>query len=263
MKFLLVSSSDALQPFLERSFSHQAAEVIHYDNPIKAMDNLDEIEPDVVFFAAVDFPRHWKPFVTYLRNTYSRRESVFILLIPDSFSEEEANKAEHLEVNAVLDEDLTSRRTVEQVRAIITRYHRMKDIRKFSRVIPNENDHIDFLFTNPYTFHIVRGRVLDLSSGGLRFEPWTEKEARTIDPFSVVSAASLRVGTRIIPVRVRVVRVQRSIGFEFVDLEIDDESTIIDYLDGRAERDLHAAIERASDTLDPETIEKIVAASES
>jgi hypothetical protein len=40
MTLMLVSQSDTLKPFLERTFTFQQADVIHYDNPIKAMDNL-------------------------------------------------------------------------------------------------------------------------------------------------------------------------------------------------------------------------------
>jgi len=238
MKFLLVSTSDSLKPFLERSFNHQAAEVIHYDNPIKAMDNIDEIEPDVVFFAATDYPRHWKPFVMYLRNSFSRRESIFILMISDSFPTEEADKAEYLQVNAILDEDLSSRQTIERIGTIISRYHRSNDIRRFIRFIPTEVDRVAFTYTNPFTFSIVGGRVLDISTGGLRFEPVRESETTHLDLFTVVSCASLRLGTSVIPIKVKVMRVDRSIGFEFIDLTLETETAIITYLDQRSERDL-------------------------
>lgn len=238
MKFLLISSNNKLKPFLERSFSHQSAKVIHYDNPIKAMDNIEEISPDVIFFAAADYPRHWKPFIIYLRSIFSRRETVFILMITDSFSDEEAEKAEYLEVNAILDEDLTSRQTVERLGSIIARYHRTTDFRRFVRYIPASIDRIDFIYTNPYSSSIVTGRVLDISNGGLRFEPEDERETKGLDKSSIINSASLRIGDLILSVRVRALRIERSIGFSFYDLDLETENQIVEYLNGRSEREL-------------------------
>jgi DNA-binding response OmpR family regulator len=105
MKLMLVSESPQLRPLLEKLFPSKNADVIHYENPIKAMDNLEEIEPEIVVFAATDFPRHWKPFVIYLRNTFTRNEAVFILLVNNTFDEEEARKADYLDVNSVIEQD--------------------------------------------------------------------------------------------------------------------------------------------------------------
>lgn len=235
---MLVSDSPALTPFLERTFSFQNADVIHYSNPIKAMDNLEEIQPEVVLFAATDYPRHWKPFVLFMRTTFARHESVFILMINDEFPAEEAAKAEHLEVNAVLDEDLTSQQTVERIRAVITRYHQNIDIRRSIRYIPSPHDRIRFAFVNPYTITVTLGRVIDISTGGLRFEPQRSAGLDQIDPHATISSASLRLGDRLYALRMKVIRVAETIAFEFVDLGIDSERELSDFLATRSAREL-------------------------
>jgi hypothetical protein len=230
MKFMLVSESTTLKPFLQKHFAMQQAEVIHYDNPIKAMDNLDEVDPSVVLFSATDFPRHWKPFLIFLRNTYGRHESVFILLIGETFGPDEAAKAEHLDVNAVVDEDLSNQRTVERIRGIITRYRHDSDIRRSIRYLPGRGDAIRFLFTNPYTFEIVYGRVVDISTGGLRIEPRDPERLSAIDSDTTVPAASLRLGDDIVPIKARLVRAAETAAFEYIDLSLDTEKTITDYI---------------------------------
>lgn len=235
MKMMLVSDASTLKPFLERSFSFQQADVIHYDNPIKAMDNLDEIQPEIVLFAATDFPRHWKPFIMYLRNTFSRHETVFVLLINETFSEEEAEKAEYLEVNAVLDEDLTSAQTLERVRGIITRYHQNIDIRRNTRYLPSKTDEIECVFTNPYTFRFVFPSVVDISAGGLRLRPERDSVLREVDPHAVLTMASLRLGDVTIPIRLRIIRVSETIACEFIDVSVDAEKTIADYIQAKTE----------------------------
>lgn len=230
MKVMLVSDSAEIKPTIQESFAYHNADVIHYDNPIKAMDNLEEIEPDVVLFAATDFPRHWKPFVTYLRNTFSRREAVFILLINESFDAAEAEKAEHLQVNAVITEAGSNVDTTQRIRAIITRYYQKLDIRSAARYMPSAEDGIAFSFTNPYTFRIVPGQVVDISNGGIQFRPDSSEETRHLDTYAIVTAASLRLGDAILPVRTKVVRVADTIAFEFVDQPLESEQLIGNYL---------------------------------
>jgi DNA-binding response OmpR family regulator len=230
MKMMLVSDTPVLKPFLEKNFTFQQADVIHYDNPIKAMDNLEEIQPEIVLFAATDFPRHWKPFVMYLRNTFNRHETVFVLLINDGFSEEEAEKAEHLQVNAVLDEDLTSSQTLERVRAIITRYHQNIDIRRNIRYLPGRNDGISCVFTNPYTFRFVYPSVVDISAGGLRLRPERDDVLKEIDPHTILAMVSLQLGETILSVRLRIIRVTETIACEFMDLSVDTEKLITDFI---------------------------------
>lgn len=243
MKMMLVSDSPDLKPHLERMFSFQQVEVLHYDNPIKAMDNLDEISPDIVLFSAADYPRHWKPFVIFLRNTFGRHEAVFMLLINERFDPEEASKAEYLQVNAVLDEDLASQRTAERIRGIVTRYHQNADIRRASRYIPSTADRIALAFTNPNTFQIMPGSVADISTGGLRFLPEDISAPESLDDHTPISMASLRLGDSILSLSLRVIRITETIALEYLDLSVDVEQKITTYLNDLTAREFDPAAE--------------------
>ncbi|MEX2442854.1 MAG: PilZ domain-containing protein [Alkalispirochaeta sp.] len=241
MKMMLVSDSSGLKPHLERMFSFQQVEVIHYDNPIKAMDNLDEISPEIVLFSAADYPRHWKPFVIFLRNTFGRHEAIFILLINDRFDPEEASKAEFLQVNAVLDKDLANPRTAERIRGIVTRYHQNADIRRAARYIPSASDRIALAFTNPNTFQICTGTVADISTGGLRFVPEDPTAPDDIDDHTPITMASLRLGDATLPIALRVIRITETIAFEYIDLSVEVEQKIASYLNKLAAQELAPA----------------------
>lgn len=230
MKFMLVSESTTLKPFLQKHFAAQQAEVIHYDNPIKAMDNLDEVDPSVVLFSATDFPRHWKPFLIFFRNTYGRHEAVFILLIGENFGPDEAAKAEHLVVNAVVDEDLSDQRAVERIRGIITHYRHDSDVRRAVRYLPSHADGVRFAFTNPYTFEIVGGTVVDISTRGLRIDPSDPRVLEMLDPDTIVTAASLRLGGDILGVKLKLVRATETVAFEYIDLPLETERSIADFI---------------------------------
>lgn len=233
MNVMLVAASDEVKPFVERIFTFHHVDVIYYNNPIKAMDNLDEIQPDVIIFMSGDFPRHWKPFITYLRNTFNRRETIFILLVNETFDTDEANKAEHLQVNAILDDDLTNNETVERIRGIVTRYHQSVDIRKTTRHLPATTDQIRCIFTSPYTFTICTGTVLDISAGGIRIKPEDPALNETLDTHAIITMASLRLGETILAVQLKVIRIAEAIAFEFVNLTVEIERTIADYIAAR------------------------------
>lgn len=232
MKILLVSDSLHSRSYLERELAVQVADVIQYDNPIKAMDNLDEIRPQLVLFSATDYPRHWKPFTRYLRTTFARRETVLALLAPDSFSVDDVAAAEHLDVNAILSNDLSERRTLERIRAIATHYHQARDLRRSARLMPDPQDRVRFAATNPYTVELITGRVLDISSGGLRVAP--EGTIASLDADAAAMTSVLRIGASIYPMTVRVIRNEETLAVEYESLSIDADHAIRTFIEERA-----------------------------
>ena len=246
MKMMLISESKSFQPLLENIFGPQQANVIHYMNPIKAMDNVEEIQPSVVLFSAYDFPRHWKPFLVYLRTHFSRHSAVFILLVDHRFPTEEASKAEYLEVNAIIDATREEEETIGRIRAIVTRYYQSIDLRKAARYTPSERDDIRFVFTNPYTFRICTGTVVDISRGGLRFVPMRKEILTNLDAHTHVSLASLRLGPEVYALQLRVMRVGEAISFAFTDLPLETEERITRFLDRIADHE-NAVLVSSSD----------------
>ncbi len=69
MKALLVVEDDAIADAVRYYLQPLGLDVIRYRDPLKALDNLDEINPDAVIMSARDFPRHWKTIVVNLRAT--------------------------------------------------------------------------------------------------------------------------------------------------------------------------------------------------
>ena len=242
MKILLVSDRNDQKQALEKHFATRGTEIIHYVHPIKAMDNLDEIEPDVVLFSAADFPRHWKPFLIFLRDIRGRDSGVFILLSEGEFPVEEVSKAEHLEVNAILDAELSDEQTMERLGTIVGRYHSFRETRGAKRFIPGSTDQIEFLFTNPYTLRLVRGSVSDISVSGLRFLPADSEELKSLEGGTHLRSASLKLGEQIVAVEAQIVRVSNNVGVQFLNLQPEIEGKIAAYLEERSKRDLERTV---------------------
>ena len=231
MKLVLVAAGEETRNKVYNHFEKLGYDLISYNNPLKAMDNLSEIMPDVVLFNAEDFPRHWKPFLQVLRQLGDRTKSVFIILKGESFNSEEALKAGSLAVNGVISEDFDSEEELMQLENILSRYIIHNDLRGPRRFSRNVYDDVEFLFNHPVKFTMLTGTVSDLSFDGLRFEPDSPQLTADIKEGTDISACSIRFGEFVCSVGVRVVRNNKSISFRFSEFDEADRGCFIDYID--------------------------------
>lgn len=238
MKILLVSERDELREFMKRNFIPRGAEIIQYYNPIKAMDNLDEVDPEVVMFSGTDFPRHWKPFLVFLRDTKPRDQCVFVLLRGDDFDHEEADKAQALGVNGIADEQLRDRRELSRLKELISRYRDIGDARAEKRLIPSDVDSVRFVFTHPHRMELVCGHVDDISATGVAVIPYDRHQIMDLAVGSDLPRCSLRVGEHIISFSARIVRNERTLSLVFGPLTDGQKALIRSYVAGHAEREL-------------------------
>lgn len=238
MKILLVSERDELKGYIRRNFMPRGAEIIQYYNPIKAMDNLDEIEPDVVLFSALDFPRHWKPFLVFLRDSKAREQCVFVILTGDEFDHEEADKAQTLQVNGIVHERLQDQRELARLKELVNRYRDIGDSRTERRLVPTEVDRVGLAFTHPSRLELICGGIEDLSAAGVSFVPSDRRKTMDLQVGTQVDVCSLRVGNTIIAFPASIVRNERSVSLAFGRLTDAQRSLIRSYVDGHAEREL-------------------------
>jgi hypothetical protein len=238
VKILLVSERDELKGYIRRNFMPRGAEIIQYYNPIKAMDNLDEVEPDVVLFSARDFPRHWKPFLIFLRDSKAREQCVFVILRGDDFDHEEADKAQALQVNGIVHERLQNREELSRLKDLVNRYRDIGDARTEKRLAPSQIDRIAFVLTHPTKMEIVFGRVEDLSAAGVSFAPLDRQKTMDLQVGAQINVCSLRIGENILALPARIVRNERSISLAFDRLSDAQRAMIRSYIDGHAQREL-------------------------
>jgi hypothetical protein len=218
----------------ERIISHISPlgfNTIHYANPVKAIDNIEEISPDLVIFSAEDFPRHWKPYLSLLREIRGRDDSVFIILRGESFSEEEASKAAALEVNGIVGSLLESEEDISKLEEIFSRYGNYRDDRGDRRILGKYLSETEFIFSHPKSFALISGALTDLSLGGLSFNPDNPQDAADIPEGVQIDGCSLSIEGQIHNVSVKVVRNNRIIAFHYVELDPATKDALINYLD--------------------------------
>ena len=255
MKILLVADKDTIRESLLTHLKPRGLDLIHYRNPIKAMDNIDEIEPDIVFFSAEDFPRHWKPFMQLLRESYSKEQSFFILLKGENFSFDEAAKAKHLQVNGIIKEDLEDRKEFRRLEELLVKYSRLEESRGGSRYIPEENDNIEFIFSHPETLSLITGAIFDLSEGGIAFDPDDPMLTGEIASGTIIPFATLKIEDNQISCSCITVRNEGRLVLHFIDLEQEQIDLILAFIERKSERELQTATQKEPSEIEVETIE--------
>ncbi|UTC65946.1 MULTISPECIES: hypothetical protein [unclassified Treponema] len=224
MKALLISdlprSTDDLRPL----FSEYEFELIHYRSPLKALDNVEEIGPNVVIINARDFPRHWKPITQHIRWDTSKEEILVVLLTPPDFSADEADKAMFLGVQGVITikESGNYEKIIEELRMIFDRYNyaHAKNISKT----------VQFLFTNPVNETIITGTVKNLTEKGLVFLPDMPANTGNLTAGTVLDQCSLKIENGFIVPNCSVASNETVLNLNFIDLSDEDKKTITDFL---------------------------------
>lgn len=96
MKILVVSEDEEVASALSRAIANEAKDAITYRYLLKAMDNAVEISPDAVIINAVDYPRHWKVLLSYMK--CMSLNPVAALYIPRTFDGDDDKEATALGV---------------------------------------------------------------------------------------------------------------------------------------------------------------------
>ena len=108
MKALIISDDETFYLSLEKKISELGYSTILYKWLLKALDNIDEINPDLIVLSAEDYPRHWKVLVQHIENKIKNKNLRVFLFTNKDFSKEEKKKSDFLGIETVFknsDED--------------------------------------------------------------------------------------------------------------------------------------------------------------
>lgn len=243
MKALLLVEDDLKALEIEACIKPVGFEVIRYRNPIKALDNLDEVAPDAIIASALDFPRHWKIIADVVRAARDRHSCSIVLLRGSHFGSDEADKASHLGVNGIVSDRLSEPHCRDSLVRLLGRYAKLSESRKSGRIQVAEWDRCILLFVHPVTNRVLCGRVSSISVTGLSFDPEDFAELRDLDKGRRLLGCSLRIGDSILTVDCEIVRMGAPIGLAFVSLDPAAQALLDDWLAHGSERELAATAE--------------------
>jgi DNA-binding response OmpR family regulator len=246
MKLLLVQGSDDNFDIIERSIRPLGFEIVRYRHVLKAMDNIDEIDPSAVMISARDFPRHWKMLAQFVRGERSKEACPIILLKGPAFSSEETSQAFFLGANGVLDDALESLEKLDRLQNALGRYAPVREKRRHQRYAVEPWHRVGFIVADFSGRPIVSGAVQNISLGGLSFCPAVSKPIGEDALGARFAECSLRVGDAILSPECRLVRCGRVVSMEFVSFPKGEARMLEQYLDEFPLMDYGIGAERAA-----------------
>jgi DNA-binding response OmpR family regulator len=233
MKALLVIDSDSVYQLVAYYLKPLGFEFVRYRTPLKAMDNVDEVDPEAVIISAEDFPRHWKTIAQFIRSDRNKEKTTVVVLKGPTFSYEDAAKAARVGVNGIASDDLSDPVELERLQDILARYRPLRNRRSARRIRPVDSDRIDFLLSMPGTGTLVSGKVVSLSSTGLAFEPDEPGLLADSAVGTDFPGCSLRVDDAILSPSCRLVRTSPSFAFAFSFASSSDRTLLEKYMNER------------------------------
>ena len=182
MKTLLITASREETDNCAQYLESIGSENITYRWPVKAMDNISEIDPHVLVINADDFPRLWKTFVQFIRAD-SKFDKVIIFLVSGSdLSEKEQEKAQVLGIKKVLPRKLTETDKKNVYNMLV------------QEDLVTEKTSMQFAFRHPADYHIVTGRIMSMFSSIIIFKPERRYLIDNIKPGTVIKSCTLKIG---------------------------------------------------------------------
>ncbi len=222
MIIMLVADDRTLKKRFSSYFSPLGYSVVQYSHPLKALDNISDIAPDILLCNAMDYPRHWKLVLKELRSIRERDDAMAILTVPADFEAEEADKAAFLGVNLLYPERLE---TLEDFRALdsrISRYITHPDQSRAFTWIPDTESRVSFLFKHPREFRLVTGYFTELSPAGGMFRPDDPEETMDLHSGAEIKNASMKAGESLLSLNARVIKNSGTLSLAFTDFSGDD-----------------------------------------
>ena len=115
MKAVIIAESESIIEEFSQYYKENGYDIIVYRWLMKAMDNIEEIDPDLIFINAEEYPRHWKVLCQYVAGL--NKNPKIVLYSSSVLNDEDKNKAKILKIDSVINssEDLQEICTLEEL----------------------------------------------------------------------------------------------------------------------------------------------------
>lgn len=231
MKALLIADSDSSVMKISGYIKPYGFDIIRYRSALKAIENIEEIVPDAIMISTGDFPRHWKTLVQYIRSDTEKDKTIIILLINERFTAEDADKAVHIGVQAIITEQMSASNDEHQLMEVFSRYkHIGTDENTF--IYDRIEERTLFLFTNPLNETIITGKVDGLSVKEIKFKPDAPSATTELSSGELLDQCSLKLGGKILSPKCRIKKNTNLMILEFEGLTAQESQFLSDFISG-------------------------------
>ena len=93
MKALVISDRSEIIDYVTPLLKEKGFDLIHYRWIIKALDNIEEIQPDIIVLSSMEYPRHWKTLAGFVQSGIGGNNVKMYLYDTNPLSTDDAKKA--------------------------------------------------------------------------------------------------------------------------------------------------------------------------
>ncbi|MDR1240147.1 MAG: PilZ domain-containing protein [Treponema sp.] len=230
MKLLLILGSDESGELVSRYTEPLGFELIRYRHVLKAMDNVEEIDPAAIIISARDFPRHWKILVQFVRSQRPKEACPIIILKGEKFPLEESSQAFFLGVSGIIAEALEDPEEIDRFQGILSRYIPVEEKRKPRFRQTGTEKRFGLFIVNPVDGTLIFGEVKNVSAAGLSFLPVNPAMTRGLSLQMELPECSLRAGDTILSPVCRMAGGNRIISLDFDSFPEGEQAVLDEYL---------------------------------
>lgn len=238
MKLLTILGSDETFNLVSRYIKPLGFDIIRYNHVIKAMDNIDEVDPAGIILSASDFPRHWKILAHFVRVDRNKDQCPIVLLTGEKFPLEEASKAFYVGVSGIVSETLGEPSQVIKLQNVLSRYLPVEEKRRAPRFFVEPWQRCALIFANPINKVIITGTVKTIARMGISFHPDYPFLLENLYLGTMIPECSFRLDDTILSPECRLARVGRIIALEFINFPPNEQAVLDAYLEDLPLREL-------------------------
>lgn len=165
MKTLIISDDAQFTKTIDSFFTRKGHSTIIYKWLIKAMDNLEEIKPDILIISADEYPRHWKSLVQFMESGIAGKKHKIYLYKKEKIEGEEELKIQKLNIAKVFDnlDSITLNTTFAEC---FPKTQQAENIENKETTSETENS---LIITNPGTHNFVYGKYSFINEKAIKF----------------------------------------------------------------------------------------------
>ena len=217
MKALIISEDENVYTTLDEILKKASYDTIIYKWLLKALDNIEEIQPDLIVVSSSEYPRHWKTLVQFVKSGIGGDDVQIYLYEPTPVSAEDEEKARILGVNGCFSEfeefgKMVLRPAQEpqeealevQEEVPVVEETAVPESVEGASEEPTVTNTGHFMFTHPGSQKFISGKYFDYNGKTLSctfFEESdlnTVKENMTVECFSFFDSIKVRTASVII-----------------------------------------------------------------
>ncbi len=189
MKALIISEDESVYTTLDNILKKASYDTIIYKWLLKALDNIEEIRPDLIVVSSSEYPRHWKTLVQFVKSGIGGDNVNIYLYEPTPVSSEDEEKAKILGVTGCFSkfeefEGLVAPAEEESKDVVSSQSEQLPEpvegpIEKPEDTsIPNTGH---FMFTHPKSKKFISGKFFDYNGKTLSCSFYNEQDLNTVE----------------------------------------------------------------------------------